>query len=569
MKILGVCNANDSGAALIVDGRVVASANEERFNRRKLTSDFPCGAIDYVLSEGGLTIEDIDFVGCGAWHGIDTFATLPRLVEDAVEISAQSDFAAAVVKERLGATLRSDRNAKTKLEQGLASLTIPDHKIIYCDHHLSHALTAFYPSPFEEAVVLVADGRGDFRSTTLWKASRQQGLEILDSSSELVSLGAMYGFITKLLGFVPDRHEGKVTGLAAHGRASAALEKLGGGIRFNAENGRIESYIGDWYKPFGSAEMPSLNQLLSELPREDFAYAAQKLLEDILRAYLQHHLGRLGLRGVNLCLAGGCMANVKLNYELLQLPEVTDIYVAPGMGDGGNALGGAINVAVQRDQQTKIEMPTVYLGPQFSQGEIEDALRAAQLEYKVLTGEEKTRLAADLIHQGKIVGWFQGRMEYGPRALGSRSILAAASDATINASLNDRLNRTEFMPFAPVTIDKLASRCFVEWKPGHVSPKFMTVCYSCTDWMREQCPATVHIDNTARPQIVSRPDNPEYYDIVERYFGLSGRPALINTSFNHHEEPILRSPDDAIRSFQKNNVDVLIIGDCFVGLGAR
>lgn len=566
MNILGVCNANDSGAALIVDGHVVASANEERFSRRKLTSEFPHAAIEYVLAEGGLTIADIDFVGCGAWKGIDTYATLPRLLEDSISISEQSEPAAKAVKERLAATLRSDLAAKTRFEAGLRALGIASEKVIYCDHHLSHALTAFYPSPFEEAIVLVADGRGDFRSITLWRASRDRGLEILDSSSELASLGAMYGFITKLLGFVPDRHEGKVTGLAAHGKPSLALDRLAKGIAFNSESGRIEPQFGEWYKPFGSAEMPALVELLKEAPREDFAFAAQKLLEDVLRSYLVHHLARLQIEEVNLCLAGGCMANVKLNYELLQVPQVKDIYVAPGMGDGGNALGGAINVAVERDGQNRIEMPTVYLGPQYSQQEIETALSSAGLGFRTVAGEEKTQLAAELINQGKIVGWFQGRMEYGPRALGSRSILASAADSGINASLNERLNRTEFMPFAPATIEKWAPRCFNEWKPEHVSPKFMTVCYTCTEWMAQECPATVHIDNTARPQIVARQDNPEYHDVIEKYSELSGRPALINTSFNHHEEPILRSPEDAIRSFQKNNVDVLIIGDCFVGL---
>lgn len=566
MKILGVCNANDSGASLIVDGRVVASANEERFSRRKLTSDFPNAAIEYVLAEGGLTIDDIDYVGCGAWNGIDTYAALPRLLEDAVAISGQGEGAAKVVRERLNATLRSDHGAKMKFEAGIKELGVPSEKIIYCDHHVSHALTAFYPSPFEDAVVLVADGRGDFRSTTLWRASREGGLEILDSSSELASIGAMYGFVTKLLGFIPDRHEGKVTGLAAHGKPSLALQKLAEGIGFNSKTGRIEPKFGDWYKPFGSAEMPALVELLDEVPREDFAFAAQKLLEDVLRSYLVHHLANAGIETTNLCLAGGCMANVKLNYELLKLPQVKDIYVAPGMGDGGNALGGAINVSVKREGKKWIEMPTVYLGPQFSQQQIEASLNAAGIAFRTIGSSEKISLAAELINQGKIVGWFQGRMEYGPRALGSRSIMASAADPTINASLNERLNRTEFMPFAPATIDKLASRCFHEWKPEHVSPKFMTVCYTCSEWMATQCPATVHVDNTARPQIVSRPDNAEYYDVIERYAELSGRPALINTSFNHHEEPILLSPDDAVRSYRKNNVDVLIIGDCFVGL---
>jgi carbamoyltransferase len=566
MKILGICNANDSGAALIIDGKVIASANEERFTRQKLTRDFPVNAIEYVLKEGGLTLANIDWFGCGAWADIDVNNTLPLLIEDTIRLSAQGSAVQDIIRTRINATLKSDATAKAEFMNDLVAYGIPEEKMMYCDHHRSHALVAFYPSPFEDAIVLTADGRGDFRSSTLWKASRSAGLELLDGSSELVSLGAMYGFITKMLGFTPDRHEGKITGLAAYGKPTIVLEKMREALHFNPVTGKLEATIGDFYKPFLSCDLPKLKELLGPVPREDFAFAAQKLLEEVIVDYLGHHLKFYAEKSVNLCLAGGCMANVKLNYELLKIPQVKNIYVAPSMGDGGNALGGAVHVAVSKGKATHISMQDVYLGPSYSSEEIEKACKDAGLAFQKIGGEEKIAKVATLMHESRIIGWFQGRMEYGPRALGARSIIASAADPDINNSLNHRLNRTEFMPFAPVTIHSLAGKCFNEWQPDHPCPQFMTICYSCTPWMAEQCPAIVHIDNTARPQIVKREHNPEYHDVIKYYFELSGRPAIINTSFNHHEEPIVMSPGDAIRSYQKGNVDILVMGDYFVGL---
>ena len=556
MNVLGICNTFDSGAALIIDGVVIAAANEERFLREKQTKEFPKNAIEYVLSEGDLTIDNIDLVGCGAWAGIDMYHTLPSLVDDSVRLTSDAD-EISMVKQRIQASLKSDKAGRSSLLKSIRQIGIPEWKVIFCDHHLAHACAAFFPSPFENAIIMIADGRGDFRSASIWRADRAGGISHINTVSELSSIGAMYGFITKLLGFRPHRHEGKITGLAAYGKTSEVVAHLKEGIFFNPDSGRIESKFTDYYLPFVSAELPELQALTKTVPREDFAFAAQQVIEDVLTQYLSFHIKSNYEVPVNLCLGGGCAANVKLNFELSKIPEVENVYVAPSMGDAGNALGGAIHVATSMDERSHIQMENVYLGSAFTSEEIAFVCSEEKLDYRVLEDSVKQNYLLQCLEEGKIIGWFRGRMEFGPRALGNRSIIASPADPAINEQLNQRLSRTEFMPFAPVTTEDLAPLCFIDWKKDQPTSYFMTMCYECTKFMIEECPATVHIDKTARPQIVRRSDNPEYHDLIKNYYELTGRPALINTSFNHHEEPIVRTPHDAIRSFLKGNVDVL------------
>lgn len=542
----------------------MASANEERFTRKKMETAFPRNAIEYVLEEGGITIEDVDWFASGAWKGIDQNTTLPEIIADVARISTkQPPEAIEFVQRRFAVSTEQDFKSKQILESGLQEMDVDLDRLIYCDHHMAHAHTAFYPSPFESAYVLVVDGRGDFRSTTMWKASRDEGLELMDLVTETASLGSMYASITRLLGFVHNRHEGKVTGLAAHGKPSGFYDRLRSALYFDPESGKIRSEIGRYYKLFATAKLDELEELAKTTSREDIAYAAQEVLEENTCAYLLHHLDDQSEK-VNICLAGGCIGNVKLNMRIRELDPVGNVYVAPAMHDGGIALGGAIHAATTRGGHKKIEMPTVYLGPQYNNDTIRAALIEAGLKFNEFDDKEFVSEVTKLLVDGQIIGWFQGRMEYGPRALGSRSIIASADDPSINDSLNKRLDRTEFMPFAPVTLDRLAAESFINWTPEDAASSYMTMCYDCTDWFKEKCPATVHVDGTARPQVVNRPDAPRYYDVIESYYKACGRPALINTSFNFHEEPILRTPEHAIRSFKNGNVDILAIGNFII-----
>ena len=234
------------------------------------------------------------------------------------------------------------------------------------------------------------------------------------------------------------------------------------------------------------------------------------------------------------------------------------------MGDGGNALGGALNVNVVKAKKMHAALPTVYLGPEYSDEQIFQELNRHSLEFQPIKKGEKGKIVSDKIAQGKIIGWFQGRMEYGPRALGARSILAEAKNPEVTKQLNEKLQRSDFMPFAPVTIDTWADKCFVDWNPEHILSKFMTTCYKCTPLLKEKCPAIVHLDDTARPQVVFREDNPDYYDTIRCYIEKTGNPAIINTSFNFHEEPIVMTPADAIKCFLNKNISVLVIGNYLV-----
>lgn len=566
MLILGVCNAIDSGACLLKDGKILAAVSEERFVRKKNIAAFPKQSINYILQSQKLKPEDIDWIGCGAWNGIDQIKTLPHLIEDIIDqLENSTKDTKGILLDRIKATTTRDESFKKELFEGLESLGFPKEKVILCDHHYSHALTAFYCSPFEEAFVFTADGRGDFRSVSLWLASRKEGLKLIDMASELTSLGAMYGFITKFLGFTPDKHEGKVTGLAARGKKTQAYEILKSGLWFDEKKGRIRSRIGDNYRPFLSADWPELHKKLANFSRDDIAFAAQKLLEEILIGFLMKHIASKPDESVNLCLAGGCMSNVKLNYELSCLQPIKNIYVFPQMGDGGNSLGGAVNIALTKGKNIDhFDLPTVYLGPEYSNQDIKKGLDLQKVPYKLVSSKEKIKKAVEYLLDGKLVGWFQGRMEYGPRALGARSILAEATNKEITMILNQRLERSDFMPFAPVTIPEYAAKCFIGWKEDQISSRFMTICYQCNTYLKKKCPAVVHVDGSARPQVIFREQNQEYYDVVKFYIEQTGNPVLINTSFNNHEEPIVNTPSEAIKSLLKGNVDVLIAGNFII-----
>tara|TARA_Y100001934_G_scaffold283478_1_gene403602 strand:- start:2974 stop:4680 length:1707 start_codon:yes stop_codon:yes gene_type:complete len=565
MVILGVCNANDSGAALIIDGEIKSVANEERFTRKKLTRTFPINSIEYVLKSQGLTVSDVDYIGCGAWGGIDPETTFPKLIEDIFsQLENKEENTEKYILKRIQTSLKNDKNAKESLFKGLKEMGFDESIIITCDHHYSHALTAYCCSPFKDAIVLTADGRGDFRSITLWENNEDCQLKLIEFTTELASPGAFYGFITKHLGFTPDRHEGKITGLAARGKISKAYDILKKGYFYDEKKQLIQSKIGKNYIPFLSVEIKTLYSQLSKFSKEDVAFAAQKILEEVLVAYLMKHIKNEKPNSINLCLSGGCFANVKLNHEIFSLPPVKNLYVFPHMGDGGNALGGALNVNAVKTKKMHAALPTVYLGPEYSDEEIFQELNRHSLEFQPIKDGEKGSIVSDKIAQGKIIGWFQGRMEYGPRALGARSILAEAKNPEVTKKLNDKLQRSDFMPFAPVTIDTWAEKCFVDWKPDHFLSRFMTTCYKCTPLLKEKCPAIVHLDDTARPQVVFREDNPDYYDTIRCYIEKTGNPAIINTSFNFHEEPIVMTPADAIKCFLNKNVSVLVIGNYLV-----
>lgn len=559
IKILGVCNANVSGATLLVGNDVSASVNEERFSRLKNDRAFPRKSIEYCLESSGLKPDDIDYVACGAWKGVDE-SFLPQYIDDVIDAVIRDPSAKQLVSDKTRVSIERDHYAKNDLIINLEKMGFSPDKISFYDHHLSHAYTAFYPSPFKEALVLTIDGRGDFKSATMNKASRSSGIELLDSVSMLYSLGAFYGFITRFLGFTPDKHEGKVTGLAAYGNPDKCMHILKRMINYSD---KIIAYLGRDYSPFLSARLPELEKELSQFSREDISAAAQQLTEEITLNYLKEYLQLTKLK--NVCLSGGVFGNVKLNEKILELDEVENIYVFPQMGDGGNPFGGALIKLYELGKEFNYPLKHVYLGPEYSSEEITKAVDGFKGKVKCVPLKDYTlRKVAQDIADGKCIGIFSGRMEFGPRALGARSILVRGGDRDITNILNKKLNRSEFMPFAPVTLEEYADDYYEDWNKEHISSYFMTVCYKCKTKATELSRGVVHVDNTARPQIINGDYNKLYYDLLTEYHKLTGIPTFINTSFNNHEEPIVCSPEDAIKSLLIDNVDYILMKDLIV-----
>lgn len=564
--ILGVWNGNDAGAVLVCDGSVVAAAGEERFNREKLTRRFPKESIEFVLGYAQVDKSEIDRVACGAWPENVEKGTVERILKDIGRNLDQGNVdGLSLSLKRIMVSGAGDVEARQNLRDGLTALGLGEVPLDLVNHHLSHAVTAFAPSPFTESLVLVVDGRGDFRSTSLWHASEDSGYQLIHELSELSSLGLLYGVVTRLLGFVPDRHEGKVMGLAARGAFTDCVELLESLVEFSESDGTIAVNFGRGYDPFLREGSKGLEASLSKYRIEDVAFALQFVLEKLVVAYLSFHMQSFGGREFNLCLAGGVTSNVRLNMALRELDGVKNVYVAPAMTDGGNALGGALAVETGAPvRASKIFIETFYLGPQFVEEEILADIVSSGLSFERLAPFQCEALVLEQLRLGKIIGIFQGRSEFGPRALGNRSILASPSYPGIAKELNERLHRNDFMPFGPVTISELADKCFLNWDESHLSSEFMTMCYSVTDWFQRLCPSVVHTDGTVRPQVIRREKNPSYHSLAKKFFEMEGVPALINTSFNLHEEPIVNRPKDALLAIQRGAIDMLHIGPFIV-----
>jgi carbamoyltransferase len=450
------------------------------------------------------------------------------------------------MREWVQAAVADHRLRTDQLSEGLEQYGLLP-KLRRFSHHNTHAANAFYASGFEEALIVTLDGYGSGNAGGVYQGG-PGGLRNLIRFSFPNSLGQFYEHVTSALGFKPSRHEGKIVGLAAYGRpellAPALLD------RFDTTDGDIVMRAAGNYL-FARA-------LATDIAKRDIAAAYQHVLEVVATRVVEHWVRKTGLRSV--VMSGGVHANVKLNQRIRAVNGVERIFVYPNMGDGGCGTGAGM--LVFGDAMKPRALDDVYWGPDYDEAEIVRALQAANLPAE--RHEDLEERVALLLSQDAIVGRFNGRMEYGPRALGNRSVLYPAKEAAVNQWLNHQLGRTEFMPFAPAALASEAHRLFVNLDGCEKAAEFMTVTFDCTDEMKAKCPAAVHIDGTARPQLVSERTNPSFHRILSRYHALTGIPAVINTSFNMHEEPIVCSPEDAIRAFLLGNLDYLAIGKFLV-----
>lgn len=566
MNILGISTGHDAGAAVIQDGIITAAINEERLNRLKMYWGFPDQSIPECLRIAGLTPDQIDLVAVAG-----TSSTRAKPLEFGYEsVGFFRTFFAELSKTPLtGLLMGTEVGTKasrrlfqtsifrgtSEIEQKLSALGC-SAPVEFVDHHLSHAASAFYTSGWEDALTLTLDASGDGYCSRVYRC-RDGRMTLINSIPAYHSPGFFYCYVTHLLGFIALRHEGKVTGLAAYGNPEATRSIFARRIRYEP---RRFSFVnkGGWLQ----AEIRFLEKEFQSHSKEDIAAGIQKHFEDVICSYVEDAVRRTG--SSRIALAGGVFANVRLNQEVWRRTHAEEIYIFPNMGDGGLAAGAALERhAARHPQYRPYRLRDVYLGTHFSDPDMESAIQQAHLSYTRPASVEPA--VAQLLADKKIVARFDGRLEYGPRALGNRSILYHCGDRTVNSWLNEQLNRTEFMPFAPVMLEENASEYLEGYSTErHFGAEFMTLTYPVTDKCAEQAPAITHLDRTARPQIVTEEINPSYYAILKHYRDLTGHAVLVNTSFNMHEEPIVRTPEEAISAFLQSKLDALAMGPFLV-----
>lgn len=557
MNILGISALDtDCTAALIQGEKVIFSAGEERFSRIKQHAGFPHKSLEFILSRSGLGPEDIEIVAYSflPWYQ-ESFLIFKGFVQNSLYNSFQHDYIKskfyhlAYYAQFCKNAMRDHRKYHMDLIQSLQKLGL-DKKLRRVEHHLAHAASAFYTSGFNEALIVTLDAYGSELAGSI-SVGTQRGIKRILDIKYPHSLGLFYSQVTEALGFTPTRHEGKIVGLASYGDPSVLFDDIY--KRFN-NTGSTFSYI-------SGLNMKYCRRLAKQYSREDIAAAYQAVLERVVVDIVSAYSKKYGHK--NIVLAGGVTANVKLNQRVFEIDGVDNIFIYPNMGDGGTGAGAALYCASELNgKMIPYELENVYFGPSFSDEEIKTALDKENLRYSFSKEIEKE--TAILISQGNVVARFNGAMEYGPRALGNRSVLYHTKDPAVNDWLNKRLGRTEFMPFAPATLYEFREQCYKNIQGAEHAATFMTITFDCTDFMKKVSPAAVHIDGTARPQLVQRDINPSYYDIISEYHKLTGIPSVINTSFNMHEEPIVCTPYDAIRAFKLGKLDYLAIGSYMV-----
>jgi carbamoyltransferase len=592
MYVLGISRHHDSAAALVKDGVIVALAEEERFNRTKHFGGFPTRALQYCLEEAGITLGEVDHVAYFWQRWPELIHGLKHVVRYApgtlAALRPARTAGAAPSKSLLG-TLMSDGAQRhfddydvggAILLHLLRTFTLPKMlrealsyagplklKVHLVDHHLAHAASAFLPSAYDEAAILSVDGIGSDGTSTLLAVGKGNSIRELRRVKFPHSLGAFYAVVTDYLGFYPTCDEGKVMGLAPYGsdryvRQFRQMVHLGPKGTYELDLSWFQHHLTGKHRvsqkfidTFGPPRPRTKDPVAQHYA--DIAYALQATLEEVglhIARWLQRETGL-----TRLCVAGGVALNSVMNGRILLETPFTDFFAHPAASDSGTALGAALYVHSCVLDQPRRTGNYIYLGPEFSEQEIEATLRRSGIAYE--RPDDIARHAAERVAAGEIVGWFQGRMECGPRALGNRSILADPRRADSKARLNEAVKHREpFRPFAPSALLDRAGDYFAS---GYPSPVMLLV-FDVLEHRRGEVPAITHVDGTARVQTVSREDNPIYWRLITCFEEITGVPMVVNTSFNDNDEPIVCTPQDALRCFLKTNLDGLALGPFWI-----
>ncbi len=555
MYILGIsCFYHDSAACLLKDGKVLSAAQEERFTRKKHDFSFPVHSIRYCLKEAGITISNVSYIGFYE----KPFIKFERILTTYVATFPRSfpSFLKAIPLW-LHEKLWIPQIIKKELDY--------KGQILYIDHHLCHAASSFLVSPFEEAAILTLDGVGEWE-TAAYGMGRGGKIELYKNLHFPYSLGLLYSAFTYYLGFKVNSAEYKVMGLAPYGKAvyydlimdNLLKVKEDGSFMMNmkyfAYDYGLTMTNRNFHKLFGRPPRTPESQL--ENFHEDVAASLQKATEEIILRMVRHLYAETKMK--NLCLAGGVALNCVANGRIIRETPFENIYIQPASGDAGGAVGVAVYIhnALLGNKRNYV-MEHAFLGPEYSNDEIRKYLKENDIEYSEYSPGEVARETARLINAQKVIGYFQGRMEFGPRALGARSILADPRNRDAKNIVNSKIKfREEFRPFAPTVLEEKCSDYFDLKTP---SPFMLLVAQVRSD--KRFMPSITHVDGSARIQTIRRQDNPLYYSVIEEFYKMSGCPVVLNTSFNLRGEPLVMTPHDAYLCFMRSGLDYLVMGN--------
>ena len=565
MYILGLTTLGDSAATLIKDGEIVAAAEEERFSRKKHHSGFPFNAMQYCLDEAGIKVADIAHIGLYWKPWVLRHKALQALKAATISrdmFRARADRGVVQVSDSYLGMLRYPQRIRKDFGPG-------NFRFHFLEHHQCHAASAFFVSGFDKAAIMTWDGTGE-DTTTLFSRGDDTSIKVLKRIKLPHSLGQFYSAVTNFIGFdMFGGDEWKVMGLAAYGQPefydffSRRILTTNGNQDFNLNIRVLDHHLAKHYqfskeiiKELGPPRRP--DEELTER-HWNIAASAQKILEDTALYLLRGLYERTGEE--NLCMAGGVAFNSVMNGRIMTESAFKRYFIQPAAGDAGCSLGAALMVHHKLlGQPRKFKMEHAYYGPAFSSEECATALKQAGLSFQTLPDAELLPRVAQMLADGAIIGWFQGRMEFGPRALGNRSFLADPRREDMRNLLNQKVKLREwFRPLAPSMKEEVSAGIF--GRP-HCDPFMVTVLH-VTEEHHKRFPAVVHVDGTARPQTVSRSTNPRYWQLINEFEKLTGCPLLLNTSFNI-QEPIVCSPQDAIKTYQGASFDALVLEDHIV-----
>ena len=565
MYSLGIsCYYHDSAAAILKDGHVVAAVEEERFSRKKFDDGFPRMAIDWCLKEAGITPEQINSV---AFYDKPVLK-FERLLDNYIAVAPRGLYSFLnVIPKWLHKRLWIKEEIKKHMRgyQG---------NIIFPEHHMSHAAHTFFTSPFDEAAILTVDGVGEW-STSSFGSAENTSIKLTNDIRWPHSIGMFYSAFTYFLGFKVNEGEYKLMGLSAYGKPkyydlilNEILDvKNDGSLHLN-----LKYFAFTYDKVMTNQKFAELfgiprreENVKAEQIHYDIAASAQKVLEDIMLKMVNHVHKKTGMK--NLCLGGGVALNGVANYRILKEGPFESVHIPPSPGDGGSAVGCAQYLYYIHKKQRRIIVQdhakriqeNVYVGPSFSNDEIKSFLEENNIDYEYLTREQLLQTTAKLISEQNVVGWYQGKIEWGPRALGNRSILADPRDSKMKDVLNEKIKHRElFRPFAPSILEEYVSEYFDLNIP---SPYMLFVAKVKKP---DKIPAVTHVDGTGRLQTVSREANPLYYDLINDFYKITGVPVVVNTSMNVRGEPIVNTPEQAYAMIIKTEMDYIMMGNYMI-----